>query len=108
MDSDVGFISHAFTAILTAIVTAVIFMFCAQKTSNRNNITSKKLLVTANKQKTRAIKEKRQKQTNQQKRIINVTENVYAAIGYGLANCIVIQGNTAWINVHIKYYNCQV
>ena len=30
--------------------------------------------------------------TNREKEIIAVTENVYTAVGYGLANCIVIQG----------------
>ena len=32
--------------------------------------------------------------SNREKEIIAVTENVYTAVGYGLANCIIIQGKS--------------
>ena len=87
--------SNIVVAICTAIIT---FTICRHNFYSDNR--TKRFIPSNSKKKhgklseTKLSTDKRHVKefTNREKEIIAVTENVYTAVGYGLANCIIIQG----------------
>ena len=84
-------------AIFTAFVTSVVCTLFFKYTSNGHSTSNKKLNIHSKKRDilsaSNVFKEGR-KIFNTEKRIVSVTDSVHVALGYGLANCIVIQGIT--------------
>jgi len=87
---------------VAATVTSVIFMLWFKYKAKRNDKPVKEKLKTIRKSKNEtassAFKEAQTK-INVTKQIVTISENVYVAIGYGLANCIFIQGNIIQSNI---------
>ena len=88
--------SHIFVALLAAITTTILVTQLIYRKSARNGNLRKKICSKRqdNLSITRTFKEAQEK-LNAPKRIITIAENVYVAMGYGLANIIFIQGETS-------------
>ena len=94
------FITQLVTAIVAATLTSVIFMLWFKYKPKRNDKSLKQRLNTTRKNDTTSsIFKEAQTKINVPKRIITISENVYVAMGYGLANCIFIQGNNKFHNL---------
>ena len=82
-------------AICTAIITFALcrhYFYSEKRTKRLRPSKSKKKYGKLSDLKSNTDKRNVEEFTNREKEIIAVTENVYTAVGYGLANCIVIQG----------------
>ena len=87
--------SNIVVAICAAFITFVICRFNFRSYNIRKDLKSERLPIQHQKElKTKAAESKNglEEFTNREKEIIAVTKHVYTAVGYGLANCIIIQG----------------
>ena len=87
--------SNIVVAICTAIITFALcrhYFYSDKRTKRLRPSKSKKKYGKLSDAKSSTDKRDVEEFTNREKEIIAVTENVYTAVGYGLANCIVIQG----------------
>ena len=87
--------SNVAVAICTSIITFAIcrhYFHAVNRSKKLRPIKSKKKCGRLSKMKLSTDERAVAEFSNRKKEIIAVTENIYTAVGYGLANCIVIQG----------------